>query len=49
MFGFRGKGFTFGAVYVMIIVDLSLTYRFNILMRKISTLLTEATETCSLL
>lgn len=32
MFGFRGAGFDFQVVYVMIMADLSLAHRFNILM-----------------
>lgn len=49
MFGFRGDGFDFQGVYVMIMADLSLTYRFNILMGNEAALFTEATDNCSLL
>lgn len=49
MFGFRGDGFNFQGVYVMIMADLSLTYRFNILMGNEAALFTEATDNCSLL
>lgn len=34
MFGFRGDGFDLQVIYVMIMADLSLAHRFNILMEQ---------------
>lgn len=46
MFGFRGAGFDFQVIYVMIMADRSLAHRFNILMGNGAVCYLEATDNC---
>lgn len=46
MFGFRGDGFDFQVIYVMIMADLPLAHRFSILMGNGADWVLEATDNC---